>query len=653
MRLALLRSRLNSEIILSNLFSWFGKKGSGKTPERALAALKEADDAAESDARASTKLFEEAIGIYQSLGLRREEALAHYAHARMLVNDSSYTAAFEAFEASIAILKSLALRAEMAAVLRDCGLASAAYSNFEQAEEQLQQSLKLYDALGDRAGACSCVEGLGNAAVQDEQYETARDYYDRALALRTELAQNPEASVCLVYLSSIAVTLGDFQTAQKWYADSIERYRADYPDSQLLGPLTDLGRLPFDAEDEGQVIELLNAAVTIYAAGCQDRTSTKGPLSRTSAAEEKKPETSAVDNYVPTETDPTDWHSQASAYLILGAVAYSQELPPKARDLFDQAATLARQNADNEMLRHGLYQAGACAYRHLDLTASRRWFTELAGPATSDSNNPYEAIALDGVARAAYLQRDIAAARTACEQSLELFKSDKSIKNVSRSLELYGLILSEDGDRDTAIKMLKESEALCRRLDDPYGALCARQSLGSLLIGVDESHARACLEECIASNHSDAKLSNLAVRSLAELELHAGELATAYELGCRSLTASVEQGDAIGVAVSLDLCAHIAVEWGDIEAAVVLLAKSTGIRDLVGTPRSSKVQARFEANVAALKAELNSEEFDRAWSEGRDLSLEDTVDEASALLEDIEPEEDDAPDDAEDFGAIV
>ena len=94
-----------------------------------------------------------------------------------------------------------------------------------------------------------------------------------------------------------------------------------------------------------------------------------------------------------------------------------------------------------------LYQAGTIGSRNNDLANAKRWFAELTISAKPPEDAAFEALAHFGEAEVAYSDGEYEAAMTACESSLELFKSTASVGRTARALTLYGLLLNERGVR--------------------------------------------------------------------------------------------------------------------------------------------------------------------------------------------------------------
>jgi hypothetical protein len=86
------------------------------------------------------------------------------------------------------------------------------------------------------------------------------------------------------------------------------------------------------------------------------------------------------------------------------------------------------------------------------------------------------------------------------------------------------------------------------------------------------------------------------------------------------------------VAAILDSLAEAALGLGDFERGVRLLAAATTLREAIGAPVAPVADARNERNADALRQALGAEDFDRAWSAGAAMPLDEALTDARALV---------------------
>ena len=155
--------------------------------------------------------------------------------------------------------------------------------------------------------------------------------------------------------------------------------------------------------------------------------------------------------------------------------------------------------------------------------------------------------------------------------------------------------------------------------------------------------ARECLNECLELDEASDSQTAHALQSIAEIELFSGEIAAAYgaSLACKALSMRVEQTNKAAIADSSGvLRPHRRRVGRHRDSSDSSLSRAESLRSVGGSKQQRISTERFDTNVDVLKAELGDEDFAKSWSEGTDLTLAEVLDEAEALLEDIEPEDD-------------
>ncbi len=623
------------------LGSWFGDKNKSedrvdkRSPERAVQALVEAAEAAAAGSiPQSTRLYEEAIGIYHSLGLRSNEADASLALARMLIINSSYGPAFIAFDAAIEIYRELSLTTELAAALRECGDAAAAYSEPERAMELLVESLQLSKGSGDNLSAASALEALGRASSSYDDITHAREYFEQSKELYGLEHRPASEAVCCIYLGAIAIHMGDFELARKLYLGSVDLYKSALAmqieigtvveDASLVDALMELEEIPFTEKSEDHVLELLDAAITIYRV-----------LAQGSAGGDTK------QNAVISGQAGSGLRAQVSASLILAPIAYHQKLKDTVYALIDGSLRIARNLKDDGITAYILLQAATLAESNLDAIAAKRWFTDLANHAREGSvSGDYEATAEMGLAKISYENMEIDTAIAHCEAGLELFKSAKNVGQTARGLTLYGTLINARGHSETAVNLLQESVALCRRSEDPSGTAAALVALAKVSAAMgDTDHAIRCYEEAYTLEGVDDPTRLSCLQGYANLSVAMEDVDAAYDYTCQYLAMAASSGsyDVLGFTEALRRCAKIAAGWGDIETAVLLYSKAHAMSS---TLDAGVTATDYQAEIDALRQELGEEDFIASWAEGPDMTLTEIAEEAESILESTEVDED-------------
>jgi tetratricopeptide (TPR) repeat protein len=186
-------------------------------------------------------------------------------------------------------------------------------------------------------------------------------------------------------------------------------------------------------------------------------------------------------------------------------------------------------------------------------------------------------------------QGDYPAARALHEECLAITRELGDRGGTARSLGNLGNVAFEQGDYPAARVLHEECLAIMRELGDRGGMARSLSSLGNVAYGQgDLASARALHEE------------GLAIR--------------------RGLGANGEIDD------SLEGLASVFSALGNPLIAARIWGAAERLREDIGTPLPPKDRPRHYRRVSASRASLESSAaFDRAWQEGRALTLEQAI----------------------------
>jgi hypothetical protein len=109
-----------------------------------------------------------------------------------------------------------------------------------------------------------------------------------------------------------------------------------------------------------------------------------------------------------------------------------------------------------------------------------------------------------------------------------------------------------------------------------------------------------------------------------------GDLASARALYKEGLANRRELGDRLGIARALEGLAAVAAALGSSIRAARIWGAAQRLREEIGTPLSLAERPRYDQCGAAARAAVaNDAAFDRAWQEGRALTLKRAIELAS------------------------
>ncbi len=154
---------------------------------------------------------EEALGIFESLGVRSYETRARISLARNFLVRARYADAKQIYEPIIAEVQRNRdpglerIASNHLAVIHMC------LGEFEDAIRCAQRSVSLCEADGDQARAGDNLSVCGIILNEVGQYTVARTYFERALGLHRETKSRWSEADSLIYAGLNAVMLGDIE----------------------------------------------------------------------------------------------------------------------------------------------------------------------------------------------------------------------------------------------------------------------------------------------------------------------------------------------------------------------------------------------------------------------------------------------------------
>jgi len=193
---------------------------------------------------------------------------------------------------------------------------------------------------------------------------------------------------------------------------------------------------------------------------------------------------------------------------------------------------------------------------------------------------------LDGLGWVAYLRGECSAARGLCEQGLELHRRLGMQGGVAQSLDLLCQLALFEGDH---------------------------------------AAARAAGEESLALRPGNRRGLAFSLNSLGEVAAAEGNLRQARELHCESLAIRRELGDKGSVAWSLDSLAALCAAEAKALMAARLFGAAAALLEALGMRRLAPTQEQFGQKEDAVRQGLGTEAFERAYAEGRAMTMEEAV----------------------------
>jgi predicted ATPase/class 3 adenylate cyclase len=252
-----------------------------------------------------------------------------------------------------------------------------------------------------------------------------------------------------------------------------------------------------------------------------------------------------------------------------------------------------------ELLRHpsaappsagrfkALSGAGSLAYWQNDYEATRTHYRAALDIARELGDPAALALGLYNMAYARLLEDDAAAAHDLIRESAGVYGQLGDLLGQAQTEGLIGWILSRQGNTEEGLKRSEQSLDLLRKVGDRF----------ALADGLT---------------------------ALAQLYRRKGRLEAARRVALEALGMFHEADNSTGVALVLQILGELEIMEGGSERAVRLAGASDAIRESIGGGAPPELM-QIEDPRRRAQEQMSDEEIDRAWTEGRAMSLEDAL----------------------------
>lgn len=290
---------------------------------------------------------------------------------------------------------------------------------------------------------------------------------------------------------------------------------------------------------------------------------------------------------------------RARALAGAGNLAHKQGDYSTARSLHEESLAIMREIGDKRGIAYSLHNLGVVALEYGDYSTTRSLHEESLAIRREIVDKGGIAASLNSLGNLAAEQGDNATARSLHEESLAIRREIGDKGGISASRINLGIVAAEQGDLSTARSLYEESLALDRELGDKRGIAYSVNYLGVV------AHKQ-------------------------------GDYSTARSLYEESLTIRKETGDKRGVAVSLAGLGEVAMgatavavagsRGGvDVERGARVLGAVEALLENIGTVLDREDRLPYEQAVASARSQLGEKGFQRAWQEGRGMSMEQAI----------------------------
>jgi len=324
---------------------------------------------------------------------------------------------------------------------------------------------------------------------------------------------------------------------------------------------------------------------------------------------------------------------RAKALSAAGYLAFLQDSPEQAQELFAESERLHRTLGDKRSLAEALNYLGLLIHNCGEIQAATAMLDEGLLLARELDDHQVSATILQSMGVILLLRGEFTRAHALLEESLSYFEEVGHVWGSAIALYYLGWTIYSQGDATRARPLLERSVALFTTLGKSVFAVEARILLASILAAArEEGSAYTLLQEALAVELQLEGTYNLgrALYGLGLLALRTGDLAQARHLFEDSLRQF--QGYWLlprikwVLASCLEGLGEIALAEGKATWAVRLLAAAEAVRAAHGyySPLG-RAQPFYEHALAETRARVGKEVFSTLWTQGLEMTPEQAM----------------------------
>jgi len=271
---------------------------------------------------------------------------------------------------------------------------------------------------------------------------------------------------------------------------------------------------------------------------------------------------------------------------------------------------------------------------HGHLSEGRRWLdTLLASPLAAAVPATLRARTLLAGGRLAQWQTDLEAAAVLLEECLALARPLHDRPLIAEALVYLGAVRRRQGSLASSVLLLEQSLALYGDADDPWGVALALTTLAvTIRFQGDAARSATLLEESLElfRQVGDVRWIAITLTMLGYALLRQGGPDRAGRLILEGLAGHRAVGDrAFLIFGLLDMAAVYAAQ-GQPRRAARMLGAMAALCETLGVGLAPMNRADHDPVVVTLRGQLGEPDFERAWTAGRALTLDQALQEALA-----------------------
>ena len=167
------------------------------------------------------QLFHSALIIIQTIGFKKEEAMAHERLGTVCMSLCEMQKAKEHLEKAVAIAKKIGDTKLEGGINENLGNVFYSLGEYQKAKEYYDKALRNYIEISDRQKEGTINGNLGNVFVNLGEHQRAKEYYEKALAIAIEIGDKKGEGRFNGNLGNVFYSLGEYQKTKEYYEKAL------------------------------------------------------------------------------------------------------------------------------------------------------------------------------------------------------------------------------------------------------------------------------------------------------------------------------------------------------------------------------------------------------------------------------------------------
>jgi len=316
---------------------------------------------------------------------------------------------------------------------------------------------------------------------------------------------------------------------------------------------------------------------------------------------------------------------RAKALIGAGELAILQDDIGQAEALCGEGLALYRELGDRRGSATSLSSLGYAAVMRSNYAAAHALLEEALALFREVGDTGGSVLAFIRLTFVLFYQGEYGRAQVLLEESLVLSREGGDIQGHAASLMHLGLVLLFQGEVAQAHARLEESLAVSREMGYKRNISWSIYFLGVVaFLQRDVAAARSLLKESLVLLKEVGDRGRIAevLSGLGSISFSQGEYAAARALMEESLEICRELDLKWNIHVCLEGLAAVVAAQGEPVRAVWFMSAAQALREAIGTPLPSLLQAMHEFTIASVRTQLGEQAFAAAWAQGCTMTPE-------------------------------